>query len=45
MSMLNLISININIMDMKMHMLICLFISMLVGKEKGEIVIKIRYSY
>jgi hypothetical protein len=31
-----LISININIMDMKMHMLICLFISMLVGKEKGE---------
>ncbi len=45
MSMLNLISININIMDMKMHMLICLFISMLVGKERGEIVIKIRDSY
>ncbi len=45
MSMLNLISININIMDMKMHMLICLFISMLVGKQKGEIVIKITYSY
>jgi hypothetical protein len=45
MSMLNLISININIMDMKTHMLICLFISMLVGKERGEIVIKIRDSY
>jgi len=43
--MLNLISININIMDMKMHMLICFFISMLVGKERGEIVIKIKDSY
>jgi hypothetical protein len=30
---------------MKMHMLICLFISMLVGKKKGEIVIKIKDSY
>ncbi len=28
-----------------MHMLICLFISMLVGKERGEIVIRIRNSY
>jgi hypothetical protein len=45
MSMSNLISININIMDMKRHMLICLLISMLVGKEKGEIVIRIRDSY
>jgi hypothetical protein len=34
MSMSNLISININIMDMKRHMLICHFISMLVNKEK-----------
>jgi len=43
-SMSNL-SININIMDMKKHMLICLFVSMLVGKERGEIVIMIRNSY
>jgi hypothetical protein len=41
MSMSNLISININIME---HMLICLFISMLEGKERGEIVIRIRDS-
>jgi hypothetical protein len=33
MSKSTLILININIMDMKTHMLICLFISMLVGKE------------
>jgi hypothetical protein len=45
MSMSNLISIDINIMDMKRHVLICLFISMLVDKEKGEIVIRIRDSY
>jgi hypothetical protein len=41
----NLIPININIMHMKRHMLIYLFISMLVGKEMGEIVIKIRNNY
>jgi hypothetical protein len=44
MSMSNLIVININIEDIKMHMLICLFISMLVGKERDEIVIRIRDS-
>ncbi len=44
-SMSNLISININNMDMKKHMLICLFIFMLLGKERGEIVIRIRDSY
>ncbi len=36
----NLISININIMDMKRHILICVFISMLKANEKGEIVIR-----
>jgi hypothetical protein len=45
MSMSNLILININITDMKRHMLICLFIFMLVGKERGEIVIKIKDNY
>ncbi len=45
MSILNEILININIMDMKRHMLICLFISMLVGKERGEIIIRIKNSY
>jgi hypothetical protein len=45
MSMSNLISININTMDMKRHMLICIFIPMLVVKEMGEIIIKIRDSY
>jgi hypothetical protein len=45
MPMSNLISINMNIMDMKRHILICLFISMLVDKENGEIVIKIKDSY
>ncbi len=40
MSMSNVISINVNIMDMKMHMLICLLISMLVSIERDEIVIK-----
>jgi hypothetical protein len=33
MSMSKLIGININIMDMKRHMLICLFISMLANRE------------
>jgi hypothetical protein len=45
MSMTNLISININNMDIKRHMLICVFIFMLVGKERGEIGIRIRDSY
>jgi hypothetical protein len=44
MSMSILISININ-MDMKRHMLVCIFISMLVGKERGEIVIRIIDNY
>jgi hypothetical protein len=39
--MLNLILININIMDTKRHMLICIYISIPVGKARGEIVIKI----
>jgi hypothetical protein len=43
MSMSNLIFINI--MGMKMHMLIGLFISMLVGNKRGEIVIRIRDPY
>jgi len=34
-----------NIVDMKRHILISLFISMLVDKENGEIVIRIRYGY
>jgi hypothetical protein len=42
MSILILILININIMDMKRHMLISLFISMLVSKERGEIIIRIK---
>ncbi len=45
MSMSNLISININIMDMETHMLICLFIFMLVSKETDEIIIRIRDIY
>ncbi len=45
MSMSNLISININIMNMKRHMLICFLIFMLVGKERSEIVIRIKDSY
>jgi hypothetical protein len=45
MSISNLISININITDVKRHMIICLFIFMLAGKERGEIVIKIKDSY
>jgi hypothetical protein len=40
MSMSNLIQININTMDIKKHMVICIFISMLMIKEKSEIVIK-----
>ncbi len=43
--MFNLILININIMNMKIHMLICFFIFMLMGKNRDEIVIKIRNSY
>ncbi len=42
MSMSNSISINISIMDMKRYILICLFISMLVSKERDEIVIRIK---
>ncbi len=41
----NLISININTMNMKRHILIYFLIFMLVGKEKDEIVVKIRDSY
>ncbi len=41
----NLISININVMEMKMRMLTCLSISILVGKERDEIVIRIKNSY
>jgi hypothetical protein len=43
-SMSNLISININIMDLRKHMLICLFIFMLEGKERGERIVRIRDS-
>jgi hypothetical protein len=32
-------------MDMRKHLLIYLFISMLVGKERGEIIIRIRDNY
>jgi hypothetical protein len=35
MLMLILILITINIMDMKKHILMCFFMSMLVGKERG----------
>jgi hypothetical protein len=45
MSNFNWISININIMDMKKHMLICLFIFVLGDKKSGEIDIRIWYSY
>jgi hypothetical protein len=45
MSMLNLISININIMDMKRHMLTCFSISILVGNERDEISIWIKNRY
>ncbi len=45
MSMSNLISIIITIMDMKMHVLVSIFICMLVGKKRNEIVIRISYSY
>jgi hypothetical protein len=45
MTILNWISININIMHMKKHVLIFLFIFMLIGKERGEIVIRIRDNY
>jgi hypothetical protein len=40
MSKSNLISVNINIVDMKRHFVIYLFIPMLMGMERGEIVIK-----
>jgi hypothetical protein len=40
MSMSNLIYINIYFIDMKIHMLICFLISMLVDREKNEIVSK-----
>ncbi len=29
-------------MDMKRHMLICLFISMLINREKNEVIIKMK---
>ncbi len=45
MSTSNLILININITDIKRHMLVCLFIFMLVGNERDEIIIKIKDSY
>jgi len=45
MSISDLFLTNINIMGMKNHILIFLFISMLVGKERGEIVIMIRDNY
>jgi hypothetical protein len=45
MSMSNLILININIMDMKKHKLIWLFKSMLVGRRRSKIVIRIKGSY
>ncbi len=32
-------------MDMKRHMLICLSISMMVGMERDEIIIRIRNNY
>jgi hypothetical protein len=32
-------------MDMKRHILIFLFISMLMGKERGEIIVKIKDNY
>ncbi len=32
-------------MDMKRHVLICFFISMLVGKERDEIIIRIINNY
>jgi hypothetical protein len=37
-------SVNINIMDMKRYLLIYLFIFMLVDRERGEIVIRIKGS-
>jgi hypothetical protein len=43
MSMLNLILLNINIMNMRRHMLIILFfVFMLMDNKRGEIVIKIK---
>jgi len=45
MSMSNLILININIMDMKRHILILFFHIMLVSKKRSEIITKIRDNY
>ncbi len=45
MSMSNLILININIMDMKKNMLICIFISMLMDNKRGEIILKLKNNY
>jgi hypothetical protein len=45
MSMSNLILININIMDMKKDMLICIFISMLMDRKRGEIILRIKNNY
>jgi hypothetical protein len=39
MSMSNLIQINIHFMDMKRHMLVYFFTSMLVDREKSEVFI------
>jgi hypothetical protein len=38
----NLILININIMDMKKNMLICIFISMSMDNKRGEIILKLK---
>jgi hypothetical protein len=45
MSTSELILININIMNIKGHMLICLFISMSMDKKNGEIVTRTRDNY
>jgi len=45
MSMSNLIFIRYKYMDMKKHMLVCLSISMVVSKKRGEIIIKIKHNY
>jgi hypothetical protein len=45
MSMSNFISINIYAIYMNLFLLICLFTSIVVDNEKGEIIIKIRDNY
>ncbi len=45
MSILKFILININIMGMRRNTLTFFFISILVGKERGEIIIRIRNNY